>query len=340
MIVETASIRRPFCVSAAKCDKIIAHFCKHGSDLCFAALANLTMPELPDVIVYVESLKTRFLGKAIQKIHLRSPFLVRSFEIDLYEAEGKSVCGFRRLGKRIIWELEDELFLVFHLMIAGRYHLRKPNSKPTGKKDLAAFCFDDATVMLTEASTKKRASLHVVRGEDMLMSHNPNGLEVLECRPEEFATRIRSRNHTLKRALTSPSLFSGIGNAYSDEILHGARLSPLKHTQKLTDDEVQRLFEATRETLSEWLNRHRDRAKQSFPEKVTAFHKEMAVHGKYGQACPTCGSIVQRIVYSENETNYCPGCQTEGRILADRSLSRLLKDDWPRTVEEWNEVNS
>lgn len=298
------------------------------------------MPELPDVVVYIESLSERFSGVLIEKIFLRSPFLVRSFEIDLYEAEGKRVVGFRRLGKRIVWELEDDLFLIFHLMIAGRFHLRKHNSKPTGKKDLAAFVFPDSTLMLTEASTKKRASLHVVRGEDMLLSHNPMGLEVLDCDRGEFVSRLRRRNHTLKRALTSPSLFSGIGNAYSDEILHYARLSPLKHTQKLTDDEVNRLFDATRDTLALWLKRHRERAKQGFPEKVTAFHPEMAVHGKYGEACPVCNSTVQRIVYSENETNYCPGCQTEGRILADRSLSRLLKDDWPRTVEEWNEVNS
>ena len=293
------------------------------------------MPELPDVIVYVESLRSRFAGKKLEKIHLRSPFLVRSFDVDLFEAEGRRVVEFDRIGKRIVWEMEDELFLVFHLMIAGRYHLRKIGSKPSGKNDLAAFVFDDQVLMLTEASTKKRAALHVVNRRDNLFEHDRQGLEVIGCSLDEFSSHLTKQNHTLKRALTSPQLFSGIGNAYSDEILHAAKLSPLKHTQKLTTHEIHSLFSSAREVLSLWTNRLRSRAKSSFPEKVTAFHPEMAVHGKFGQPCPDCGTKIQRIVYAEREMNYCPRCQTEGKVFADRALSRLLKSDWPKSIEEW-----
>jgi formamidopyrimidine-DNA glycosylase len=293
------------------------------------------MPELPDIVVYLEGLRPRVVGRTLERVHLTSPFLLRTVDPPPAQVEGKTVRGLRRLGKRIVFELEDELFLVLHLMIAGRLHWAAPGAKPPGRVGLAAFDFPDGTLLLTEAGTKKRASLHLVRGEDRLAEHQPGGLEVLDANLTAFRSALRRENHTLKRALTDPHLFSGIGNAYSDEILHRARLSPLTWTSRLTDGEVGRLYDATRTILREWLERLRAEAGDGFPEKVTAFRKGMAVHGRFGQPCPVCGTAVQRIVYAENETNYCPRCQTDGRVLADRSLSRLLKGDWPRSVEEW-----
>ncbi len=293
------------------------------------------MPELPDVLLYLECLHRRVAGQPLQRVRLASPFLLRSVQPPLAEAEGKTIRGFRRLGKRIVFELDGDLFLVLHLMIAGRLHWKAPGAKPPGRIGLAAFDFPAGTLTLTEAGSKRRASLHLVRGEDRLAEHQPGGLEVLDADPAGFAAALRRENHTLKRALTDPRLFSGIGNAYSDEILHRARLSPLTWTRRLTDAESARLFDATRATLREWLERLRAEVGDGFPEKVTAFRPAMAVHGRFGQPCPDCGTAVQRIVYAENETNYCPRCQTGGKVLADRSLSRLLKDDWPRTAEEW-----
>jgi formamidopyrimidine-DNA glycosylase len=293
------------------------------------------MPELPDIVVYLECLSRRVVGRALERVRLTSPFLLRTAEPPLARAEGQTVRGLRRLGKRIVFELEGELFLVLHLMIAGRLRWKAPGAKPPGRIGLAAFDFRDGTLLLTEASTKKRASLHLVRGEDRLAEHQPGGLEVLDAAPDAFLATVRRENHTLKRALTDPHLFSGIGNAYSDEILHRARLSPLTWTSRLSDAEVGRLYDAVRAVLGEWLARLRAEVGDGFPEKVTAFREGMAVHGRFGQPCPVCGTAVQRIVYAENETNYCPRCQTGGQVLADRSLSRLLKGDWPRSVEEW-----
>jgi formamidopyrimidine-DNA glycosylase len=293
------------------------------------------MPELPDILVYLECLHPRVVGQPLVKLRLASPFLVRTVEPPVAEVDGKTVRGLRRLGKRIVFELEDELFLVLHLMIAGRLHWKAPGAKPPGRIGLAAFDFPGGTLVLTEAGTKRRASLHVVRGEDRLAEHQPGGLEVLDADLGAFRAALRRENHTLKRALTDPRLFSGIGNAYSDEILHRARLSPLTWTSRLTDDESARLFHAARASLCEWLERLRAEVGDGFPEKVTAFREGMAVHGRFREPCPVCGTAVQRIVYAENETNYCPRCQTDGKVLADRSLSRLLKGDWPRSVEEW-----
>jgi formamidopyrimidine-DNA glycosylase len=259
---------------------------------------------------------------------------LRTFDPPIAEAQGKKVLGTLRIGKQIVLKLQDELFLVFHLMIAGRFHWKKKGAKISGKVALAAFDFPNGTLLITEASTKKRASLHLVKGESSLVQFNRGGLEVLNASLDQFSAALLKENHTLKRTLTDPRLFSAIGNAYSDEILHRARLSPLRQSQKLTADEISRLYTATQETLREWIERLRAQAGTSFPEKVTAFHPEMAVHGKFGQPCPVCGTAVQRIVYAENECNYCPRCQTDGKLLADRSLSRLLKDDWPRTIEE------
>ncbi len=295
------------------------------------------MPELPDVVVYLESLQPRIVGRTLERVRLASPFLLRSVDPPLDEVKGRRVQKLRRLGKRIVIGLDQELFLVLHLMIAGRLHWKERGAKLPGKVGLAAFDFDNGTLTLTEAGTKKRASLYVVRGEESLAAHNPGGVEVLDATLAGFRDALIRENHTLKRALTDPHLFSGIGNAYSDEILHRARLSPLVLTQRLKEDEIGRLFEATRATLLDWLERLRHEAGGDFPEKVTAFRGGMAVHGRFGQPCPACGSPVQRIVYAENETNYCPTCQTGGKLLADRSLSRLLKDDWPRTIEEWEE---
>ncbi len=293
------------------------------------------MPELPDVVVYLECLRPRLVGQPLEKVRLISTFLLRSVEPPLARVVGKTVRGLRRLGKRLVFELDDELFLVLHLMIAGRLRWKELGAKPPGRIGLAAFDFPNGTLLLTEAGTKRRASLHVVQGEPGLAAHQPGGLEVLEADLAAFRDALRRANHTLKRALTDPHLFSGIGNAYSDEILHRARLSPLTWTTRLTDAETERLFEATCVTLREWLERLRAEAGDGFPEHVTAFRDGMAVHGRFGQPCPVCGTSVQRIIYAENETNYCPRCQTGGKLLADRSLSRLLKDDWPRSIEEW-----
>jgi formamidopyrimidine-DNA glycosylase len=292
------------------------------------------MPELPDVVVYLECLHRRVAGQTLERVRLFNPFLLRSVEPPLDSAEGKTVLGLRRLGKRLVFELDGALFLVLHLMIAGRLHWRDRGAKPPGKIGLAAFDFPGGTLVLTEAGSKRRASLHLVRGEEDLARHQSGGLEVLDADAAAFRAALLRENHTLKRALTDPRLLSGIGNAYSDEILHRARLSPLTWTGRLTDDEIARLFEATRATLADWLERLRADAGDGFPEKVTAFRQGMAVHGRFGQPCPVCGTAVQRIVYAENETNYCPRCQTNGKVLADRSLSRLLKDDWPRSIEE------
>jgi formamidopyrimidine-DNA glycosylase len=295
------------------------------------------MPEYPDVTVYVEHLRRRLIGKTLEKIRLASPFLVRSADPPLRDAEGKRVLGVSRLGKRIILELEGDLFLIFHLMIAGRLHWLAKGGKIPGRRGLAGFDFANGTLLLTEASSKKRASLHLVRGRSMVDSFDRGGLEVVEADVKSFRAALARENHTLKRALTDPRLFSGVGNAYSDELLHRAKLSPVKLTFQLSEEEQIRLYHAARETLLEWAERLRKEAGDEFPEHVTAFRKEMAVHGKFRQPCPVCGAPVQRIVHAENETNYCPRCQTGGKLLADRSLSKLLKDDWPRTLEELEE---
>ncbi|HKA32878.1 MAG TPA: DNA-formamidopyrimidine glycosylase family protein [Candidatus Binatia bacterium] len=295
------------------------------------------MPELPDVVVYIEALERRIVGQTLQRIRLGSPFVLRSVEPPIAEAVGKKVLGLRRLGKRIVIDLEGDLHLVVHLMIAGRFHWKPPGAVVARKLGLAAFDFPNGTLLLTEAGTKKRASLHLVRGEESLKEHGRGGLEVLDVDLSSFRASLTRENHTLKRALTDPRFFSGIGNAYSDEILHAAKLSPVKQTRQLSDEEIERLYRATRKTLVVWVERLRRDAKENFPEKVTAFRIDMAVHGKYKKPCPVCGSPVQRIVYPENETNYCATCQTGGRLLADRALSRLLKADWPKTLEEMEE---
>ncbi|HTF38926.1 MAG TPA: DNA-formamidopyrimidine glycosylase family protein [Blastocatellia bacterium] len=291
------------------------------------------MPELPDIVAYIEALEPRILNQPIHDIRVSSPFLLRSVDPPLSEAAGKNVTNLRRLGKRIVLGLEDELFLVIHLMIAGRFHWKETRAKPN-RQTLASFVFANGTLMLTEAGSKKRASMYFVRGESALAAHNPGGLEVLEADLKSFTARLTKENHTLKRALTDPHFFSGIGNAYSDEILHAAGLSPLKLTKRLEDSEVRRLYEATLATLRLWSEKLCREARESFPEKVTAFRPEMSAHGRYGKPCPKCGTPIQRIVYAANEANYCPTCQTDGRLLADRALSRLLKTDWPRTLEE------
>jgi formamidopyrimidine-DNA glycosylase len=298
------------------------------------------VPELPDVTVYVERLQALAAGQPLGGLRLVSPFLLRTAVPPWQDAVGRRVAGVRRLGKRIVLELEGELFLVLHLMIAGRLRWRAPEAKVPGKVGLAAFDFPTGSLILTEASKKKRASLHVVEGEAGLAEHDRGGLEVLEADGQAFAERLRSRNHTLKRALTDPRLFSGIGNAYSDEILHRAQLSPFKQTQRLADDDVARLYRAARDVLGEWVDRLRAEVGEGFPERVTAFRPEMAVHGRYERPCPVCGAPVQRIRYAGNEANYCAACQTGGKLLADRALSRLLKDDWPRTLEELEAVKA
>ncbi len=295
------------------------------------------MPELPDIVVYIESLERRVRGQVLERVRLANPFLLRSVEPPLAAAHRRTVVELRRLGKRIVFVLEEDLFLVLHLMIAGRLHWKKPGAKPPGKVGLAAFDFPTGTLVLTEAGSKRRASLYLVRGEEELSKHNPGGLEVLDAGEDSYREALQRENHTLKRSLTDPRLFSGIGNAYSDEILHAARMSPLALTQKLSAAEIHRLFEATRRTLLDWTERQRREVGDGFPEKVTAFRADMAVHGRFGQPCPVCGTAVQRIVHADNETNYCPRCQTGGKVLADRSLSRLLKDDWPRSIEELEE---
>ena len=292
------------------------------------------MPELPDVTVYVEAIAARVKGQPLLGVRVASPFVVRTFDPPLGAAAGQRVLSVERLGKRIVFTLEGGLFLVIHLMIAGRFKWLERGAKIPAKVGLAALDFPSGTLLLTEVATKKRASIHLARSLD---EFRRGGIEPLQCSLEQFEKTLRSENHTLKRSLTDPRLFSGIGNAYSDEILHRAKLSPAQLTQKLSREEAQRLFEATRAVLIEWTERLREDARDKFPEKVTAFRPEMAVHGKYRRPCPVCGTSVQRIAYADNETNYCPRCQTGGKLLSDRSLARLLHDDWPRTIEELEE---
>ena len=295
------------------------------------------MPELPDVSVYIESLAPRIVGQRLERVRLASPFLLRTVDPPLAELFGKRVRALRRLGKRIVVAFDGALFLVIHLMIAGRLRWRPSGTKVPGKLGLAAFDFSSGTLLLTEASSRKRAALHVVRGEAALAALDPGGLEPLDADLASFRAAVLRERHTLKRTLTDPRILSGIGNAYSDEILHAARLSPVKLTQQLSDEEMARLHAATRSTLLEFTARIRNEVGDGFPEKVTAFRDDMAVHGRYGHPCPVCGTPVQRIVHAENETNYCPTCQTGGKLLADRALSRLLRADWPRTLEELEE---
>ena len=296
------------------------------------------MPELPDILLYLHALEPRIVGRRIEAIELGSPFLLRSVEPPLDRAVGRTIEGLRRLGKRIAFALDGDLFLLFHLMIAGRFKWSEPpaavRTRSARAPALLTIRFAHGTLTLTEAGTTRRASLYVVEGAQALTAHDPGGLEVLESDAAAFDAALRQANHTLKRTLTDPRLFSGIGNAYSDEILHAARLSPFRMSQSLSADESRRLHEATRTTLRTWIDRLREQAAGGFPGKVTAFHDEMAVHGRYGKPCPRCGSPVQRIVYAANEANYCATCQTDGRLLADRALSRLLKKDWPRTLDE------
>jgi formamidopyrimidine-DNA glycosylase len=292
------------------------------------------VPELPDITVYIEALERRLLGARLESTRIAHPFLLRTFDPPISVLYGRKVVAFRRVGKRIAIGFEGDHWLVLHLMIAGRLHWVPPTAVKKGRAALAYFVFDSGTLTLTEAGSKRRASLYVFSSSEQLANTDPGGLEVLEASLEEFSARLRAENHTLKRSLTDPRTFSGIGNAYSDEILHRAHLSPVALTQRLTPESIGRLYGAIREVMTEWTSRLREEAQETFPEKVTAFRAEMAVHGRFGKPCPVCGTTVQRIRYAENETNYCPRCQTEGRVLADRSLSRLLKDDWPRTVEE------
>jgi formamidopyrimidine-DNA glycosylase len=292
------------------------------------------VPELPDVEAYLEALAPRVLGKELLAVRLKSPFLLRSVQPPLSAVEGRRVVGLRRIGKRVVLAFEGDLFLVLHLMIAGRLRWREEPPKGAGKNDLAVFDFAGGSLLLTEAGSKKRASLHVVAGEDALAAHDPGGIEPLAADLPAFRTALVEGNHTLKRALTDPRRLAGIGNAFSDEILHRARLSPFKRTRDLAGEEVERLWTATRAVLTEWLERTRTDLAGAFPEKVTAFRPGFAVHGRYRQPCPVCGTPVQRILYAENEANYCPTCQTGGKLLADRVLSRLMKEDWPRTLEE------
>jgi formamidopyrimidine-DNA glycosylase len=292
------------------------------------------MPELPDIVVYIEHLEASLVGQTLERVRLMNPFVLRSVMPPVGSAEGRKVIGVRRMGKRIVIALEGDLFLVLHLMIAGRLRWIGKGAKPPGRISLAAFEFAEGTLVFTEAGTKRRASLHLVEGEAALAAMDPGGLDVLVAGLQEFADRVKRENHTLKRALTDPRLFSGIGNAYSDEILHRAKLSPFAKTPSLSEEDVKRLYDATRATLAEWIERLRKEAGADFPEKVTAFREGMAVHGRFRKPCPVCGSPVQRIVYAENETNYCARCQTGGKVLADRALSRLLKASWPRSIDE------
>ena len=292
------------------------------------------MPELPDIVVYLDALAPRVLNQPLEGLRIANPFLVRTPEPPVSAAEGRRVVGLRRMGKRIVFALEADLFIVLHLMIAGRLRWKDRGAPIPGKVGLAAFDFPTGTAILTEAGSKRQASLHVIAGTDQLRALDPGGLEVLDADLATFAERLTRVNHTLKRALTDPRIFSGIGNAYSDEILHAARLSPMQLTANLTDEQIARLHEATVRTLEKWVAQLRDELGDAFPDKVTAFREGMAVHGKYRQPCPVCGAPVQRIVYARNESNYCATCQTGGKLLSDRALARLLKDDWPRTLEE------
>jgi len=292
------------------------------------------MPELPDIVVYVENLESRIVGRTLKQIRLLNPFLLRTATPPIAAVQGRQIVGVQRLGKRIVIETEGRLFLVLHLMIAGRLRWFDNTARVPGRIALAVFEFENGTLVLTEAGTKRRASLHLVEGESAARALHAGGLDVLESDFATFTQRLLAQSHTLKRALTDPHIFSGIGNAYSDEILHRARLSPVALTGKLDDEELKRLYEAARSTLLDWTNRLRRSAAGNFPEKVTAFREDMAVHGRYGKPCPACGMPVQRIVYAENETNYCARCQTGGKLLADRALSRLLKKNWPRSIED------
>ena len=292
------------------------------------------MPELPDVVVYLERLEALVGGEVLEKIRISAPWVLRTFDPPPDEFSGKKVIGFRRMGKRIVLECEDGLFIVIHLMVAGRLRRRDPGTAIPRRRGLAAFDFAENTFLLTEEGTRKRASIHLLRGEAALSGHDPGGVEPLETDAGAFAAALTSERHTLKRALTDPRLISGIGGAYADEIMHRAGIGPLTRTDRLTPDDLARLHTATVETLTEWTDRLRAETGSGFPEKVTAFHDQMAVHGRYGEDCPVCGAPVQRIRYASNETNYCPGCQTEGRILADRAMSRLLKEDWPASLDD------
>ena len=297
------------------------------------------MPELPDITVYLDALDARIMGARLEAVRLRSPFLLRTVRPRPQDSAGHAVTGLRRIGKRIAIGFDSGHWFVIHLMIAGRLHWKAPGAKIATKSDLAAFDFPDGTLTLTEAGSKKRAALHVVENEAALAALDPGGLEIMDCTPAAFRAALTATNHTVKRALTDPRIFSGIGNAYSDEILHRARLSPIVQTQKMADDDIGRLFDAARAALSDWTERLRAETGGKFPEKVTAFRSGMAVHGRYREPCPDCGAPVQRIRYASNETNYCAGCQTGGRLLADRSMSRLLKSDWPKTLTELEEMS-
>jgi len=292
------------------------------------------MAELPDVEAYLAALRPRLLGERLDAVRLNNPFLLRTVKPPIRDAEGRAVVALRRVGKRIAIGFDGDLWIVLHLMIAGRLHWKATGAKLATRRDLAAFDFADGTLTLTEAGTKRRASVHVVEGETALAALDPGGIEPLECDLAAFAAALIEGNHTVKRALTDPHRISGIGNAYSDEILHAARLSPVTRARALSEDAMERLYRATQDTLTRWRDKLCAEAAACFPEKVTAFRPDMAVHGRYGKPCPDCGTAIQRIRYADNETNYCPRCQTEGRVLADRSLSRLLKGDWPRTIEE------
>lgn len=296
------------------------------------------MPELPDLVLYLDRLAPRIVGQPLERVRLLNPFLLRTVAPPVRAAEGRRVVALSRIGKRVVWKLDGDLFLVFHLMIAGRFHWRSPGAAvPKGRNTLAAFDFPTGLLLLTEVGSKKRASLKVYEGEAALAAEDPGGVEPLETDLAGFRAALSRESHTLKRALTDPRLFSGIGNAYSDEILHRARLSPFKRTVDLEDEESARLHAATRAVLREWIERLRAEVREGFPEKVTAFHPGFAVHGRYNQPCPDCGAPVQRILYAENEANYCPVCQTGGKLLADRVLSQLLKADWPKTLDELEE---
>jgi formamidopyrimidine-DNA glycosylase len=297
------------------------------------------MPEYPDITIYIERLEALVKGQTLQNVRIANPFLLRTFDPPIESITGKKIIGFERMAKRIVFVFPDEYFLVLHLMVAGRLHWKQKGAKITGKIGLAAFDFPNGTLLLNESGTKKRASLHLIQGKDRLAYFNRGGLEIFEISLAEFRERLVFENHTLKRVLTDSGMFSGIGNAYSDEILHRAKLSPILLTQKMTENQIERLFENTKIVLTEWTEKLRVETGDGFPEKVTAFRDEMAVHGKFGKPCSVCQTAVQRIRYVSNETNYCPKCQTGGKILADRSLSRLLKNDWPKSTEAMEEMN-